>query len=162
MAKNLKIQFAELLADYEAAATVAAHPDSSEKTEAYEHARDKLASFVYEHRTALIAIGIYRRGPRAVTGSAKPGTHELSDYYLDVLEWAIPPLTVSVLDKRVSLTAIGVLFGWGYLQKTGLSVQTHPLYETSTAGIEALKRYGRSDDALTGRARSAESEATNE
>ncbi len=93
-------------------------------------------------RWALRIAGVYEPGRQPVAGNAEI---QLWDYYLDILEWAIPPLTVSTRDDRVSGVAIATLSSWGYLQRTGLQVGRNPLWETSPAGITALRMHGRSD-----------------
>lgn len=70
--------------------------------------------------------------------------HDLSDYYLDILEKAIRPMAVSAADPGVSLTAIVVLSYWRYLQPIpNMTVRKYQLYETSPSGITALQRHGR-------------------
>lgn len=66
--------------------------------------------------------------------------HELSDYYFQVLEWATRPFSVSVLDERVSTTAIAVLTAWGYLRPIALKAGRHQLYETTEDGASLLER----------------------
>jgi hypothetical protein len=125
--------------------------------QSYKLTRDERAEMVRRFQTGEAKSAIARRfGVRINTVrqaiksagidptpvSAPPP--ELWDYYLDILEWAIPPLAVSTLDERVSSVAIATLASWRYLRRTGLKAGRHPLWETSPAGRAALVRHGRS------------------
>lgn len=96
--------------------------------------------------THIIWLNLNREGLIIPRKQAPAYAH--SDYYLDILEWGLPPFEISLLDDRISRTAIGVLRDQGLIRPTDGRIRGRNMYETSPRGIETLKAAGRSTESL--------------